>query len=82
MLSYRTTREIPDDGEGLAFLRAILQPLTAFLVVFVAPNHRGPFSTLGRQTERALNHRHGYGHVGVLTDRVLGPPFSCADRIF
>src|SRR5919106_1000111 len=36
MLSYRTTREIPDDGEGLAFLRAILRPLTAFIVVFVA----------------------------------------------
>lgn len=36
MLSFRTTREIPDDGEGLTFLRAILRPLTAFLVVFAA----------------------------------------------
>jgi eukaryotic-like serine/threonine-protein kinase len=36
MLSYRTTREIPDDGEGFAFLRAILRPLTTLIVVFVA----------------------------------------------
>src|SRR5688500_17395945 len=36
MLSFRTTREIPDDGEGLTFLRSILPPLTAFLVVFAA----------------------------------------------
>ena len=35
-LSFRTTREIPDDGEGLTFLRSILPPLTAFLIVFVA----------------------------------------------
>jgi eukaryotic-like serine/threonine-protein kinase len=36
MLSFRTTREIPDDGEGLTFLRSILPPLTAFLIVFAA----------------------------------------------
>ena len=36
MLSFRTTREIPDDGEGLTFIRSILRPLTAFMVVFVA----------------------------------------------
>ena len=36
MLSFRTTRQIPDDGEGLTFLRSILPALTAFLVVFAA----------------------------------------------
>ena len=36
MLSFRTMREIPDDGEGLTFLRSILRPLTAFMVVFAA----------------------------------------------
>lgn len=36
MLSFRTTREIPDDGEGLTFLRSILRPLTAFMIVFAA----------------------------------------------
>jgi eukaryotic-like serine/threonine-protein kinase len=36
MLSFRTTREIPDDGAGLTFLRSILRPLTAFMVIFAA----------------------------------------------
>jgi eukaryotic-like serine/threonine-protein kinase len=36
MLSFRTTREIPDDGEGLTFLRSILRPLTAFMIIFAA----------------------------------------------
>jgi eukaryotic-like serine/threonine-protein kinase len=36
MLSFRTTREIPDDGEGLTFLRSILRPLMAFMVIFAA----------------------------------------------
>jgi len=35
MLSFRTAREIPDDGEGLTFLRSILRPLAAFMVIFV-----------------------------------------------
>jgi serine/threonine-protein kinase len=36
MLSFRTAREIPDDGKGWTFLRAILRPLTGFLIVFTA----------------------------------------------
>lgn len=36
MLSFRMTREIPDDGQGLTFLRSILRPLTAFMVIFAA----------------------------------------------
>lgn len=36
MLSFRTAHEIPDDGEGRTFLRAILRPFTTFMVVFAA----------------------------------------------
>ena len=34
MLSFRTVHEIPDDGKGLTFLRSILRPLTAVMVLF------------------------------------------------
>lgn len=36
MLSFRTTREMLEDGQGVTFLRAILRPLTGFLVVLAA----------------------------------------------
>ena len=36
MLSFRTAREMVEDGQGVTFLRAILRPLTGFLVLFAA----------------------------------------------
>ena len=36
LLSVRTTREIPDDGKALTFLRSILRPLMAVMVLFTA----------------------------------------------
>jgi eukaryotic-like serine/threonine-protein kinase len=36
MLSFRTAREIVNDGGGLTFLRAILRPLAGFFVIFAA----------------------------------------------
>ena len=36
LLFSRTTHQIPDDESGLAFLRGILRPSTALLIVFVS----------------------------------------------
>lgn len=57
MLSFRTTRELPDDGAALSFFRGILRPLTALLVLFAGYKIvLGPDAALSRSTNTLTAH--------------------------